>query len=275
MDKKTRPSHQRVDGEIREIDERFSNGLMFPGDPEGSAGEVINCRCVLLQRARWAIDDETGNTKWDNENRKLVTIDSKNYQDFKDKYYEELNSMSRKASNEIVFNVFADTNTVSDGQNKEKKISGTKLELEQNTNKDNAINTDVISNDTNSSNSIEEVKKLTYNETVQIGVANGSVKLEMNKDKQNRHIKDSKEYIVGRSYMYGSLEDIRKLIAELQGTGEFVKDTKGNWTKKERVMADKMIGVVIDPSTGEETTTNSAMIHYSNTGTHIVPRKGE
>ena len=92
MDKKTRPSHQIVDGEIREIDERFSNGLMFPGDPEGSAGEVINCRCVLLQRARWAIDDETGNTKWDNENRKLVTIDSKNYQDFKNKYYEELNS---------------------------------------------------------------------------------------------------------------------------------------------------------------------------------------
>ena len=79
LDKKTRPSHQRVDGEIREIDERFSNGLMFPGDPEGSAGEVINCRCVLLQRARWAIDDETGNTKWDNENRKLITIDSKNY----------------------------------------------------------------------------------------------------------------------------------------------------------------------------------------------------
>ena len=96
LDKKTRPSHQRVDGEIREIDERFSNGLMFPGDPEGSAGEVINCRCVLLQRARWAIDDETGNTKWDNENRKLLTIDSKNYQDFKNKYYEELNSRIEK-----------------------------------------------------------------------------------------------------------------------------------------------------------------------------------
>lgn len=94
LDAKTRPSHQRVDGEIRELDERFSNGLMFPGDPEGSAGEVINCRCVLLQRARWAIDDETGNTKWDNENSKLLTIDSKNYQDFKNKYYEELDRKS-------------------------------------------------------------------------------------------------------------------------------------------------------------------------------------
>lgn len=98
LDKKTRPSHQRVDGEIREIDERFSNGLMFPGDPEGSASEVINCRCVLLQRARWAIDDETGNTKWDNENRKLLTIDSKNYQDFKKKYLESIKNISNNIS---------------------------------------------------------------------------------------------------------------------------------------------------------------------------------
>lgn len=102
LDKKTRPSHQRVDGEIREIDERFSNGLMFPGDPEGSAGEVINCRCVLLQRARWAIDDETGNTKWDNENRKLITIDSKNYQDFKKKYLENVDNIGNVDYNDSV-----------------------------------------------------------------------------------------------------------------------------------------------------------------------------
>lgn len=57
MDKKTRPSHQRVDGEIRELDEPFSNGLMYPGDPDGPAGEVIRCRCTKLQRARWALDE--------------------------------------------------------------------------------------------------------------------------------------------------------------------------------------------------------------------------
>ena len=51
-------SHQKVDGEIRELDEPFSNGLMFPGDPAGGAAEVVNCRCALLQRARWALDDE-------------------------------------------------------------------------------------------------------------------------------------------------------------------------------------------------------------------------
>lgn len=29
-------------------DETFSNGLRYPGDPNGSADEVINCRCVIL-----------------------------------------------------------------------------------------------------------------------------------------------------------------------------------------------------------------------------------
>ena len=58
MDSSTRESHQMLDGQIRELDEKFSNGLMYPGDPSGSAAEVINCRCILLQRARWAMDQE-------------------------------------------------------------------------------------------------------------------------------------------------------------------------------------------------------------------------
>lgn len=58
LDKRTRPSHARVDGEIRELDEPFSNGLMKPGDPRGRAAEVINCRCQLLQRARCALDED-------------------------------------------------------------------------------------------------------------------------------------------------------------------------------------------------------------------------
>jgi hypothetical protein len=47
-----------VDGEIRELDKKFSNGLMFPSDPSGGAAEVINCRCALLQRAKWALDED-------------------------------------------------------------------------------------------------------------------------------------------------------------------------------------------------------------------------
>lgn len=58
LDSRTRESHTVVDGEIRELDKPFSNGLMFPGDPSGGAAEVINCRCALLQRARWALDED-------------------------------------------------------------------------------------------------------------------------------------------------------------------------------------------------------------------------
>lgn len=43
----TRDSHLAIDGQERPLDMPFSNGLMFPGDPNGSAGEVINCRCTL------------------------------------------------------------------------------------------------------------------------------------------------------------------------------------------------------------------------------------
>ena len=58
LDGRTRDSHRRVDGEIRELDEKFSNGLMFPGDPNGGAAEVVNCRCTSDTRARWALDED-------------------------------------------------------------------------------------------------------------------------------------------------------------------------------------------------------------------------
>lgn len=85
LDKRTRKSHQHVDGEIRELDEPFSNGLMFPGDPDGRASEVINCRCALLQRARWALDaDELETLK---KRAKFYGLDkSYNFKDFKKKY---------------------------------------------------------------------------------------------------------------------------------------------------------------------------------------------
>ena len=58
LDSRTRESHQKLDGEIVNVNEKFSNGLLYPGDPNGSASEVVNCRCALLQRAKWALTDE-------------------------------------------------------------------------------------------------------------------------------------------------------------------------------------------------------------------------
>lgn len=85
LDGATRPSHQKVDGEIKELDEKFSNGLMFPGDPAGGASEVVNCRCALLQRARWALDKAELETL--KERAEYFGIDKNDsFEDFKKKY---------------------------------------------------------------------------------------------------------------------------------------------------------------------------------------------
>jgi len=45
-DEAVRATHAAINGEIVRINERFSNGLDFPGG-DGSAGEVVNCRCTI------------------------------------------------------------------------------------------------------------------------------------------------------------------------------------------------------------------------------------
>ena len=91
MDSATRESHVHVDGEIRELDEKFSNGLRFPSDPHGSAAEVVNCRCALLQRARWAVGDSF--TKMNNITKQIETFDSpEDYAEFKKAFFSKENT---------------------------------------------------------------------------------------------------------------------------------------------------------------------------------------
>lgn len=51
LDSRTRHTHRMIDGETVDVDEPFSNGLMFPADPDGDPEEVYNCRCTLVTRA--------------------------------------------------------------------------------------------------------------------------------------------------------------------------------------------------------------------------------
>lgn len=53
LDGRTRDSHAKMDGETIKVGDKwhhykFSNGLRYPGDPEGPAREVYNCRCTLV-----------------------------------------------------------------------------------------------------------------------------------------------------------------------------------------------------------------------------------
>ena len=49
-DERTREAHRVADGQIVEMDAPFTVGgeqLMFAGDPNGSGGNIINCRCAI------------------------------------------------------------------------------------------------------------------------------------------------------------------------------------------------------------------------------------
>lgn len=130
LDARTRPSHARVDGEIRELDEKFSNGLMFPGDPNGGAAEVVNCRCTSNTRARWALDDGELNTL--KERAEYFGLDkTENFEDFKQKYLKAAESpMARK---------FTPAKTIEDAAKFAKDVLG----IEQTTAYQLGINLDV------------------------------------------------------------------------------------------------------------------------------------
>ncbi len=59
FDGETRDTHRSIDGEIRRVGSRFSNGLRYPQDVQGPASEVVNCRCVALALPDDEPDEET------------------------------------------------------------------------------------------------------------------------------------------------------------------------------------------------------------------------
>ena len=90
LDGRTRDSHRQVDGESREIEERFSNGLLYPCEAGQAAAEVINCRCVALTRVRHALND--GFSKMDNFTKEIREFRApEDYETFKESYWSKEN----------------------------------------------------------------------------------------------------------------------------------------------------------------------------------------
>ena len=50
IDKRTRKSHRGLMGQVRKLNEKFSNGLMYPGEPVDRPYEVMNCRCTMVSK---------------------------------------------------------------------------------------------------------------------------------------------------------------------------------------------------------------------------------
>lgn len=88
LDGLTRDSHRKLDGQIRELDEYFSSSggrkAKYPGG-FGRPEEDCNCRCALLQRAKWNLGKEELNTL--KERAEFFGLDkSEEFADFKKKY---------------------------------------------------------------------------------------------------------------------------------------------------------------------------------------------
>ena len=91
LDGKTRPVHRALDGQIVGVDEYFKSEsgykALYPGD-FGVPSEDCNCRCVLLQRAKWALTDEEF-TKMNGKTNELQHFESvDDYNTFKKYFYE-------------------------------------------------------------------------------------------------------------------------------------------------------------------------------------------
>lgn len=87
LDGVTRPTHRELDGQIREVDEPFEVAgmkAMYPG-AFGNPAEDCNCRCCLLQRARWALGKEELNVL--KERAAFFGLDkTKDFEDYRQKY---------------------------------------------------------------------------------------------------------------------------------------------------------------------------------------------
>ena len=91
LDGKTRPTHRVLDGQIIGVDEYFKSEsgykALYPGN-FGVPSEDCNCRCCLLQRAKWALSDEEF-TKMNGETNELQHFESiDDYNKFKKAFWE-------------------------------------------------------------------------------------------------------------------------------------------------------------------------------------------
>ena len=87
----------------------------------------------------------------------------------------------------------------------------------------------------------------------------------INAGKQGKHIIGNNNFIEGRSVFNGTVDDAQRLVDKFSGTGEWIG------ANKERVNFGEIIGQYVNPATNEGVDTTVGIIHYSKTGTHIVP----
>lgn len=101
LDGVTRPTHRKLDGQIKEIDEPFEvdgKKAMYPGE-FGDPAEDCNCRCVSLPRARWALDEDELKTL--QERAEYFGLDkTDSFEEYKEKYLKASEQYRRKTADD-------------------------------------------------------------------------------------------------------------------------------------------------------------------------------
>lgn len=133
LDRRTRAGHRHLDGETVKLNEEFSNGLKYPGDPDGAGSEVYNCRCTMVpvigdvpydevERASKLGDmtyDEWKNEKLTAEQKKAKSLDDqlKSIDDEMDTLKELM-----KQEDETYSGIWKDDVTLADWESKKESI---------------------------------------------------------------------------------------------------------------------------------------------------------
>lgn len=286
-DLRTRYNHAAADGQVVDYDKPYIVGgekLMFPGDGSmgASAGNLYNCRCAERSVEKEGIEAEPRqmrvmNPEWERakaeEDRLKDKVDSLKAREKAESdpgkrkklrserlalqkalaaAKEKTRSLKKKVLiNEMIYPEWFKWKTGEDFPTKGKNALVK------------TVNRSIIK-DASVTKSTNIVTK---------AINEGLVSIKVNADKQSRHIFGDEKYIPGRSYIYGTLEEAQNLIDQLSGTGTAIMDSNGNWTNKERVRNEAIIGVHIQPDTKEQTETKNATIVYSKSGSHIIPRR--
>lgn len=114
LDANTRETHRMLDGQIKELDEPFEVDGMQAMNPAGFgiAAMDINCRCALLQRAKWALDADELEVLRERAAAHGLYIDKDNlnaFRAYKEQTFNDFFDKYLKATNAIFINTPAST----------------------------------------------------------------------------------------------------------------------------------------------------------------------
>lgn len=102
LDGDTRPTHRKLDGQIRETDEFFEmdgKKAKYPGE-FGRPEEDCNCRCTANSIPRWALDE--AELEEQKERAKYFGIDkTKDFEEYKEKYLKAADSQAEYLRNNM------------------------------------------------------------------------------------------------------------------------------------------------------------------------------